>query len=269
MREILVPTDFSENAEHALDYIFPFAEAVGADIRLHHVIEPHVDPAPSNVKLLEDRLYQLADLMRERHGFNGKISYETSHGNLPENMGNRAISGNAWLIAMGTKGASGLKEMFVGSNTVKLMDHVKKPVLVIPEQAEFNPLQNILYSTDYKAIKNDDALDIIKEIAMAFDAEVRLAHVKSNHTMASEDKVLERHRQGHIFDPEVKYSYKVIYDKNGVVHGINYYIRKKGDNDMVAMINRKHGLLRQTFLENRTQEMAYHTKLPLLVIPES
>lgn len=267
MKKILVPVDFSKSAGIALTYISKLSQACKAELIVHHVLGPDIEPSEANVTLYKEKLQSWS----ERHipeTCVAEVSYEVSSGDFVEMISKTAISGDCWLIGMGTKGASGLKEMFVGSNTVNLIDHVKVPVLIIPDGADYEGMDYILLATDYKSIDNDDAFDVVKEIAMCHEAEVRLAHVKSDHKMASEQKVLERHRQGHLFEPEVKYSYKVIFDKKGVIHGLNYYIRKKGDNDLMVMINRNHGLLRKTFLENRTQRMAFHAHLPLLVVHE-
>src|SRR5688572_28489221 len=75
------------------------------------------------------------------------------------------------IIVMGTKGASGLKKLLIGSNTVNVLANTRVPVLVIPEVARFESFFNkgkngIVLATDLQLLENSDALIILKELAM-------------------------------------------------------------------------------------------------------
>jgi hypothetical protein len=100
-----------------------------------------------------------------------------------------------------------------------------------------------------------------------FEADVRLAHVEKGTGKPSYEKVLETRREMHLFEPEVDCTYKRIVAKD-ILTGIKYYMDKKGDNDMVAMVYREHSFIETIFGMNHTHEMAYHTTVPLLVLPE-
>ena len=173
------------------------------------------------------------------------------------------------MIVLGTRGASGLRELLVGSYTVNLMQEVRNiPMLVVPEKASFIPLRNILLCSDLHEIADDDALDLIKELAMLFNADVRLAHVeKGGGGKPTYEKVLEKRREMHLFEPEVDCTYKRIVAKD-ILTGIKYYMDKKSDNDLVAMVYREHSFIETIFGMNHAHEMAYHTTVPLLVLPE-
>jgi len=171
------------------------------------------------------------------------------------------------LIIMGTQGASGFKEMFLGSNTVRVLDHIKKPVLIIPLSAVYKRPEYIMLCSDYHENRDDEAFHLVKSLAEYYDAEVRISHVKTDEKAPREDHMLESKKEGHYFDPEVRYSYKLI-RRSDVVEGINYYIDLKGDNDMVAVLSREHGLLERMFKTSHTHKLAYHTSLPLLVLKD-
>lgn len=172
------------------------------------------------------------------------------------------------LIVIGTRGASGLRELVVGSNTVQLMQEVRViPMLVVPEKADYHPIRNILLCSDLHEIADDDALDLVKDIAITYEANVRLAHVEKGSGNPTYEKVLEKRREMHIFEPEVDCTYKRIVAKD-ILEGVKYYMDKKGDNDMVAMVYRTHSFFETIFGMNHTHEMAYHSTVPLLVLPE-
>ncbi len=268
MKEILCPIDFSSSSENALKYASHLAETIPAKIRVHHVLGRKIDPHQLNISLADEKLKDLIKKTSEETGITLETKTEVSSGDFLENMSSKLICEGAWMVVMGTKGASGLKEVFVGSNTVNLINRSSLPTLVIPDGSKFEPINNILYAADYRPMDNDYALQALKDIAEANSAEVRMVHVIEKPKEASEEKRVERHRQGHFFEPEVKYSYKVVKDKKGVVHGIKFYLDKKGDHGMVAMVKRKHGILHDAFIENRTERMAYHSSMPLLVMPD-
>jgi nucleotide-binding universal stress UspA family protein len=142
------------------------------------------------------------------------------------------------------------------------------PMLVIPEKASFAELRNILLCSDLHEIADDNALDTVKELALKFNSDVRLAHVeKKGGSQPTYEKVLERRRETNIFEPEIDCVYKKIV-ADDILEGIRYYMDKKGDNDMVAMVYRTHSFIETIFGMNHTHEMAYHSTVPLLVLPE-
>jgi len=108
---------------------------------------------------------------------------------------------------------------------------------------------------------------MVKELALLFGAAVRIAHVEVEDDELTFEEELERRREKSIFLPEVQVGYKRIVARS-VLDGIRFYIDMKGDNDLVVMINRKHSFIDSLFRVNHTHKMAYHTKLPLLVLPE-
>ena len=89
------------------------------------------------------------------------------------------------LMVMGTKGASGLKKILIGSNTVNVISKTKVPVLVIPEVARFKNFlkkgkNRIVLATDLDLLENEDALDILKEIALLIiEPKLRVLSVRS------------------------------------------------------------------------------------------
>ena len=96
---------------------------------------------------------------------------------------------------------------------------------------------------------------------------MRLTHVEKGNGQPTYEKVLEKRREMHIFEPEVDCTYKRVVAKD-ILEGIKYYMDKKSDNDMVAMVYRTHSFIETIFGMNHTHEMAYHTTVPLLVLPE-
>jgi hypothetical protein len=175
------------------------------------------------------------------------------------------------LIVMGTKGANGLKKILIGSNTVNVIAGTTVPVFVIPEVARFADFlkkgkNRIVLATDLDLLENEGTLDILKEIALLIvDPKVRVLSVRPENTRLPDEKRLEREFLLSVFEPEIKSQRMTIFSSN-VINGINYYLDKKNDTGLLAMIARDSGHLIQ---KHYTREMASHTHLPLLVLHDA
>ena len=270
MKNILVPFDFSHNSRNALEYAAQFSKKMNASLHVFHAYDRSEVlegvKVATTISAMEDTRLKMVD----QFDLDPKdVRCQVVQGEFIEEILSYIEKSKVDMIVIGTRGSSGLRELLLGSNTVHLMKEVRGvPMLVVPEKADFRPLKNILLCSDLHEIADDDALDIVKEVAMAFESDVRLAHVEKGAGQPNYIKVLEKRREMHIFEPEVDCTYKRIVAPD-VLAGIKYYMDKKEDNDMVAMVYRTHTFVETIFGMNYTHEMAYHTTVPLLVLPES
>src|SRR6185295_2957022 len=193
--------------------------------------------------------------------FGPDLNSETSfaHGNLIATLKKILAVQHPDLIVMGTKGASGLKKILIGSNTVNVIANTRVPVLVIPEVARFENFlkkgkNRIILATDLDALENEGAISILKEIAMLIiEPKLRVLSVRKKKTRLSGDKQMERKFLLSFFNPEVESERVTVFSDN-VIGGINYYLSEKTeDTGLVAMIARDSGHLIQ---KHFTREMA-------------
>lgn len=270
MKNILVPFDFSHHSRNALDYAAQLAAKKEARLCIFHAYDRSEVlegvKVSTTVSAMEDAKAKLAT----KYGLDAaKVSGKVVQGEFIEEVLDFIEKENFDLIVLGTRGASGLRELLVGSYTVNLMQEVQGiPMLVVPEKADYHHIKTILLCSDLHEIADDDALYIVKELAMLYEADVRLAHVEKGNGEPSYEKVLEKRREMHIFEPEVDCTYKRIVARD-FLSGIKFYMDKKDDNDLIAMVYRSHSFIETIFGMNHTHEMAYHTTVPLLVLPES
>ena len=254
---ILAPTDFSETSLNALQYAFALAERFDATVTLLY----SGDPNEINGKF-DELLEQAPVTLKTTIQPNGLLKAVTSY----------TESNKVDLIVMGTTGASGIKKLIMGSNTVKVMEHVDVPVLVVPSAANYQELQedetrnNIVLASDFWITPNEDALELVRNIALLFEAnEIRLLGVRPKDTQLNPLSKVERHREEQYFSDSIPVARKTVYSDN-VLSGINYYLQLKDDIAFVTMVSRKEKGFLQRHL---TSEMAFHTELPLLVLRDT
>lgn len=170
MKKILVPVDFSDNAENALFVAADIAVKTGANLELLHVniasiyAAPLSEFAPASGFTLEEQNYdetatqQLEKIRQdllgnpEYAGLNVQLRVEDGY--LHTSIKNVADEDGADLVVMGTRGASGFNEFLIGSNTEKVIRTSPCPVLAVPAGAEkFDPKVVLMPTT----LKTDQA----------------------------------------------------------------------------------------------------------------
>lgn len=277
MNKILFPTDFSEASLNAFIYALKFADVLNGELLVLHVYDLpqlNIGGLPPNLKEIYDSI-ELENfdefrgqipLLREIAEKNGmshiKMSHILKHGDLIWNI-NKAIKEEFTdYVVMGTKGASGLKETFLGSNTGSVITDTDAVVIGVPEEAVFNGIKNIVFTTQYRE-KDIKALKKVVSITKGFNAKVHCLHVKTSKSDVKE-----------VVFQDWKFLFK---DENVVFHIIESNDVKDSilqftqdfDIDMLAMLNYKRGFFQELFNKSLTQKLSYHIKVPLLAIHEN
>lgn len=277
MKHILFPTDFSEVAKNAYIYALKFADALEAEITVLHVYDlPITDmpPMPETAQEVFDIVElnqfesfkeELAELhsIAEHHKLGHiKLKNVLEYGDLVYNLNKICEEQEVEMVIMGTKGASGLKETFLGSTTGSVIANAKVPVLGIPENAEFVKIKNIAFTTQYQD-RDNDALTKTLELSRLFNARVQCLYIKNDD---DPDDIDERINEWKIYYRDENVD---LFNINGrdVEQTIIDFIENQNTN-LLVMRTHKRGFFESLFHSSLTKKMAYHTKIPLLIFRE-
>jgi len=266
MKTILAPVDFSDTSTNALLFAAELAKRASARLMVVNILQK--DDEEEGIK---NKLTSLASDLKKSIDPGLQVDTSFAHGDLVGTIEKIVAVQHPDLIVMGTKGASGLKKALIGSNTVNVISKTKVPVLVIPEVTRFSDFlhkgkNRIVLATDLELLDNEEALNILKEIALlVIDPKVRVVSVRPEKTGLSDLKRMNRDYLLSFFNPEIE-SERVTVFSSTVIGGINFYLNKNQDTGLVAMIARDTGHLIQ---KHYTREMASHTHLPLLVLHDA
>lgn len=274
-RNILIPTDFSDNAWSALVYALKFFKEEFCTFYLLNSTILKV----STLSNLSNKLLKTMQENAKKELLDLKELAETSNANA--NHGFKIILSSKelktaikkaikeWhidLVIMGTKGATGAKELFFGSNTVHVIKSVKNcPVLIIPEEYDFMEPVQIAFPTDFNRFYNPAELQPLKDIATLHNSKIRIVHInaesKLNDTQEYNIKTLQSYLENfeHSFHWMPKYAKKAL--------EINDFIEEL-DIDILVMINYKHSFIQKIVNEPVIKKIGFHPKIPFLVIPE-
>lgn len=272
MNKILVPTDFSPHAENALNYAMDLAKKENAKLILLHAYHVNYQVSYGEPQLLSQEMETLQKASEEglksltvKIDHAGGIPYETvSTPDLATDAILNAIEDhNIDLVVMGTKGATGLQEIILGSNTTSVIGKTSCPVLAVPEDASFREIKQITYATDYH---NEDihSLQKLLEIAKPYHAQLNLLHIYKE-TEEAERENMKKFMED--VNEKVDYnnmSFQIV-EGDDINGKLEEYL-KMNYTDLLVMSTHHHRLLDRLFGKSITRKMVHHTSVPLLVM---
>ncbi len=269
--KIVVPTDFSEPANKALAYAIELATKADASIHIVHVNQvAMVDatmPAETYqvfVSEIEEATEKSFQELSETLLVQTKVEYtfKTLLGFVAEEVCDYAFEQEADLIIMGTTGASGAAEILIGSNAASTVAKSKVPVLVVPKELTYSDYTRIVYATDYNEPEFPALMRLIY-FAELFDCRLDVIHVKSD-----ADKYFNaannffKKNKDNISYPNIHY---IELEKGDVVQSINKYVDEVAA-DLLVMAKHNRNFFDRLFHRSLSKKMAFHTKIPLLVL---
>lgn len=174
MKKIIVPIDFSEYSDYALETAAILAKKNNAEILALHMLEISDAILTKNdsemkmetlffLKLAEKRFNEFLD-KDYLEGVN--VTPIVKHFKVFSEVNDVANEHDADLIVMGSHGSSGLKEFFVGSNTEKVVRHAEIPVLVTKHNPILTDFENIVFACDF----TDEAVEPYLRASRMFDS---------------------------------------------------------------------------------------------------
>jgi len=280
MITVLVPNDYSKNADHALRFAMQLASERPVKLVVFQVGEililtstpHHIYKELYPIKQKEKQEDLKSHVKRIMHGYklpNLHLEYEwVDSFNFQDEIENVVEKYKVDLIVMGTKGASRVASVLMGSNTVRVIEKSKIPVLAIPENAELNFIKSVSYASDLQEIKGE--MKVLVKFAEHFKWGIRIFHVHPNYpelvdtSKESLEIIMSELKETY---PDQSFSIELIATKqeNDIIKGIELYVEKFKP-DILVMFPSELTFLDKVLMSSNTEEMAFHSTVPLLVI---
>ena len=271
MKRILVPVDFSEEAKCAVKTAANIARKTGSDIYLLHMVdlpEGIIDAqsgtdnsSPASILYMQKIHERFDDIKNspELEGLNvsEKVHFEKTFDGVIE----ESKKDNIDLIVMGSSGATGLKEIIVGSNTEKVVRHSKVPVLVVKKNADDLDIKHIVFASDFGDESKNRFQDLI-DFAKIFDATLHLLYVNTPHNFNTTKDINEK-ISNFVDDFTLDKFDITIYNDISVEKGILNFANDI-DADLIALNTHGRSGLSQLFNGSVGQELANHALKPVL-----
>ncbi|OAB80547.1 universal stress protein [Cochleicola gelatinilyticus] len=185
MKRILVPTDFSSQAENALKVAVQLAQKHNSEIYLLHSMEipmhlatTHGGAKPEAIFFIKLAEKKFNELLEKPYLQEIEIHEAIGHGEIYNDIGLAVEKSKIDLVVMGSHGANGFKEMFIGSNTEKVVRTSKVPVLVIKNEHKTFEVTDFVFATDFTEECRWSFNEALK-FAKAADAKIHLLYINT------------------------------------------------------------------------------------------
>ena len=279
MKNILVPTDFSDNAWNAIIYGMELFKKVNCTFYLVHVnaIHPYsgseatmfVSPEKLEESILAENKEKLKLLLKkiELLPINTKHTFETKamYGFFTDYIKQEVIDKNIDLIIMGTKGASGIKAVSLGSNTGNVITKVPCAVLAIPEKAKYSEPKEIGFPTDFLLGYNAKVMEKIKELVLMHNSAIRFLHLAFKGNGLSIEQLKNRELLKEYFTA-ITYSFHTLTGKK-LDEAVQHFV-ESCNVDMIVMVAKNLNFIERILFRPKVEKISYHLTVPFLVIHE-
>ncbi|WP_281541234.1 universal stress protein [Maribacter aestuarii] len=276
MKNILIPTDFSPNAMHAIAYALQLYKCERATIYFLHAYADEVygpfkknggksfEEQKVNIKKnVDESLKKLVDKLTKKY-HNPKHKFETisAFESLVDAVNDFSNQINVDLIIMGTQGQTANKKITFGSHTVQVFKYVSCPVLAIPEDYEYQQPKKIVFPTDYLLPYKRRELKLLNTLAAEFKSEIHCLYISDFENLSHRQLDNKRFLQESLPDAYLYFKRTPVKNKG---EAITEFITEN-DMDLLVMVNARHSFLEDMLYRSTVDEIGLHPKIPFLVM---
>ncbi|RTE52412.1 universal stress protein [Arenibacter aquaticus] len=276
MRTVLIPTDFSASAVHAIDYALELYKCERTNFYFLHAYadevygpfktngETSLEEQKQKVKKHSDQsLYDLiAKLKKREHNPRHSFEAHSAFDILVDAVNDFVNKINIDLIIMGTKGETEDKKITFGSHTVQVFKYVQCPVLAIPKAYKYRQPKKILFPSDYMLPYKRRELKLLNTLAAEFKSEVYSLY------LSDFEELSHRQIDNQRFLKEALTSAFLYFERSPTknkAEAIMDYI-KNNNIDMLVMVNSRHSFLEDMLYRSTVDEIGLRLKIPFLVM---
>jgi nucleotide-binding universal stress UspA family protein len=196
------------------------------------------------------------------HSFEAISKSDTLEGSIKELVSSMEID----LIVMGTQGATGAREIFLGSNTVKVLKQVKNiSILVVPTDYNFQKLKTLVFPTDYTKRYEEFELLPMTELAALWNPAIQVIHVAVEFILNANQK-----RNIKILEDRLansNYSLNKLDLETSIAKSVEKYVADIRA-DLLIMVRYQHSFWERIIEEPVIKKIAFHSLVPVMFLPE-
>jgi nucleotide-binding universal stress UspA family protein len=275
MKTLVFPTDFSQNSIQAIRYGIQLMNGEAFHAILLHAYEVSAIPLGEPAVFPENYLSEL--ISKANKGLNRVLSILEEEENLRladfilvSKLGPLAPVVNEIvteykpsLVVMGTHGAKSIQKKLIGTNTFDVIKNVKCPVLAIPKNHPFISPKKIVFSTDYKPIKNKNRLEPISWIANQYQSSINILNITKSKKIDDTQTAAEGLKLHHFLDG-INHYFNFV-ENDDVETGIAEFL-KNNPCQMLVMAIHDLPFFERIFHPSLIKKMAFKSDIPLLTL---
>lgn len=269
MKNILVPTDFSENADKALNFALALARRFNAAIHIVHTYHTSRQAghlANVNRHIRKDREEEmeafLTKLRKNPAAESISIEGRARYGFAVETINNEAHGVQADLIIMGTLGASNIAKKVLGSTASQIIKGADYPVLAIPANVQFDDIKRAILAIDNLDIAVLNTLNPVLSLVQRGNLELDLLHVSKSDQASHIDEGVPPY----LDSMSIRHKTHVIVSDD-VLNSILDFSRQY-PNSILCLVTRQRSWLANLFHQSVSRQAALHANIPVFILPD-
>lgn len=266
MKTLLLSTDFSNAANHAVKYGYQLAQNIRVNVVLCHVfmfpaevpqggvIVWPMDSYSDVLKDNEEQLQRLRDSLQTKDGdFKPAIKLINEIGLVAEVVKETSVSEKADMIVVGTHQDT-FSAMFMGNHSKILIDHLYKPLLLVPPKAKLQLPHKIAFASDFKHPDQDlHFILLLMPFIRKLDAELFITHIEPTDRQDENQIWLTQFLKdvGHRSNYPKVFSRLITNDNRAMALE---QLCSGPDTDLLVMVHRQHGFFQELFKGTYTKK---------------
>jgi nucleotide-binding universal stress UspA family protein len=276
MRQVLIPTDYSDNAFNAITFALEFFKYDRTEFYFLHCYEDEV--YNSDELLTERTLDEIIEMIGNQNSIkldlllkeikkiapNPRYHYHkiTAFNSLIDEIDKISIEKNIDLVVMGTKGKTADRSVSFGSNALQVLKYVHCPVLSIPDNYKYTQPKRILFPSNYLIPYNRRELKLLSTLAKPYRAHIEMLYISDSASLSRRQEVNKEFIEDVLVDNTLSYALEKGKSKSKVIY--NYIAKHKID--MLVMVNTRHSFLEDMLYPSTIDKVSLNVKVPLLTL---
>lgn len=280
MKKVAILTDFSKSAWNALFTALKLYESADVLFYIVHCYEPAFgsilgDRSKDRLAIIYEslsadsnrQLDEMDSYLKQHHKVPGhQFEKRSVNGNLVDTLSKMLLEDDIDLIVMGQKGATGAKEVFMGSNTIKVIKKIRDcPILAVPEAQDLKDLDRIVFPTDFTHRIRECQVSLLHELALAWNSRLTVVQVTQENVLGDHQKKNRERLKEDLKDLDIHF--KTVEMKESINASIGAAVQEEKA-DLNVLIHYTHTFLERLVREPVVKKMAHHSDVPLLVLPQ-
>jgi len=273
IKKILVPVDFTETSETVISKATTLAKLLKADLLLLHVVAyngygfsilPEASALPTIAeieKAVSAKMDEMQASIRKKYGITPEVYVST--GNIDSEVIDFSKNKKIDLIIMGTHGASGYKEMFIGSNSQRVVTLSDVPVLTMQKDTGKLGFENILLPID-NSVHSREKVVLATAIAKQFGAKIHILGLAGSTDKTDLNKFKIKVESVEKYITSAKLPYKTTITEKSNLAGLAMEYAEENKCDLIIINTGHESKITGIFLGAFAQQIVNHSKIPVL-----
>ncbi len=269
MKHILVPCDFSEQSVYALKFAAQLQAASHSEIHLLHIVDlpflydtvlmPALSFEEEKLRDLQNSAQRKLDNIAGR--VEARVRTQVQLGSPSQKILEYITNNSITLVIMGTKGATGMRDIFIGSNTEKIVRASGVPVIAVKDDIKPRQIKNIVFPNTMDSDAHEDLLMKVKELQHSLHANLHVVYINTPLNFKEDTVTRERlanFSKRYMLHDFTTHVFNDLEEERGVIN-----FARMIDADMIAVGTHGRKGLAHLLSGSIAEDLVNHSKLPI------